>query len=193
MNNYDNVVLTYKCKYCGKLNRIRNPKDGLKWKCGNCKQRILYREEVFNENLILDIRYNLENILLRLKSIRSSLFSQKEINELNDLTQKFISKVESWKEHVGYIKDRNEQLAILRSYEPDLNEITTLSVKISKEIDNKKWLNEKIKNLDSVKSLIDTTICLISNITTLLNLIGAESISNYIYMLLKISRIDLKK
>ena len=192
MNKYDgNIVLTYKCTSCGITNRIISPKKGEKWKCGRCGVVILYRKEVFHESLILDVRYQLDIMLIKLESIKMPIFAQEKINNIEKMNDKFKSKIESWMDHLSYIKDKDERNLIYESYKPDLDEIANISMKISNEINDSRWLSTKLRNIQHIRNLINSTGMVMKGIVGILGFLGLDDMVNWIERFIPLSLEDL--
>lgn len=155
MVHNNNVVVTYTCESCNSKNRVANPKKtGGRWKCGKCGKVLLYRKAVFHESLMVNVRYELEEILIQLKEIRFPVFSQNKIKEIEVKNEKCRSKIENWLDHLSYLKNENERKEIMDSYKPDIKEIENLTILISYEIKDARWLREKLSSIDIVRQVV---------------------------------------
>jgi len=192
MNRYEtNIVLTYKCTSCGITNRVISPKKGEKWKCGRCGTALLHRQEVFHESLILDVRYQLEMMLTQIENIKMPIFAQEKINHIEKMNDKFKSKIESWMDHLSYIKDKDEKKLIEESYKPDLDEIANISMKISNELQDARWLSKKLQNIQYIKKMINSTSIVMKGIVGVLSFLGLDDVVIWIERFIPLSLEDL--
>jgi DNA-directed RNA polymerase subunit RPC12/RpoP len=169
------IVVTYTCESCNTLNKVRDPKKtGGRWRCGRCGHVILHRKRIFHESLILDVRQQLEFTLLRLREIKFPIFSQGKINEIEKINQKYRSKVESWLDHISYLKSEEERNEIFDSYKPDLNEIEKLTILVSDEIKDARWFRDKLQGFDIVRKIVVSTSYTMKAIASVLAFFGLD-------------------
>lgn len=155
MEHDKNMIVIYTCQSCSSKNRVANSKKtGGRWKCGKCGIVLLHRKAIFHESLMLNVRYELEEMLIQLKEIRFPVFSQKRIKEIEAKNEKCRSKIENWVDHLSYLKDENEKKEIMDSYNPDIKEIESLTLLISDEIKDARWLREKLSSIDIVRKVV---------------------------------------
>lgn len=181
MEYNEDMIFTYKCESCSTINRVINPKkSGGRWKCGKCGSVILHRKRIFHEALIIDVRRQLMMTHEKLKEIRFPTFAQKKINEIEKLNQKYRSKMENWLDHLSYLKNEEEKQEIVDSYKPDINEIERLTISISEEIKDSRWLKEKIQGLDVIRKVMLSTGLMMKAIAGVLAFFGLDEFSKLI-------------
>lgn len=175
MEYNENIVVTYTCEACNTTNKVVNPKKGGgRWKCGRCGNIILHRKIIFHETLLLDVRQQLEVILSDLKSIKIKAISQSKVNEIAKRSQKYNSKFENWKDHLSYISSENQKKIILESYKPDLKAITYLAEMIEIEIDDSRWLREKLRNINGLRGFLVSATLTMKAVSAILDFFGYE-------------------
>lgn len=181
MSHAKPLNITYTCSHCNATNRVNAPnKLGGRWKCGKCGNIILHRKRVFHEALIHDVRQQLELILNKLREIRFPVFAQGKINDIEQLNQKYRSKLENWMDHISYIQEEDEQQKIFESYQPDLSEIERLTILISSEIKDTRWLKDKVQGLDIFRKIVVSTSYTMKILTSILTVLGFDDVSQAI-------------
>lgn len=186
MNHTKSFNITYTCTHCNTTNRVNTPnKLGGRWRCGKCGNIILHRKRVFHEALIHDVRQQFELILNKLREIRFPVFAQGKINDIEQLNQKYRSRLENWMNHISYIQE-DEQQKIFESYQPDLSEIERLTILISDEIKDARWLKDKAQGLDIFRKIAVSTSYTMKILASILTVLGFNDISQAISRLFEI-------
>lgn len=178
----DEFICTYVCKSCNTINRVKSPNRlGGWWKCGKV---ILYREEIFYEELIINVRKNMTAIYEEICRKKYPVFAQKKINELETKMNYNQSKIENWLDHLGYLKDGKQKKIIESSYQPDLEEIQNMVEKISTEMKDKRWLKNKLNEYNFIRRFIVSIANTLKAVSTLLSFFGFEGLLDSFKLLL---------
>lgn len=171
--------LTYTCGSCNTVNRVLDPKlTGGKWNCGRCGNTVLHKEKLFHDNIITEVRVQLEAMLDSLREIRYPVFAQKRMSEIEKMNTKFRSKIENWENHLAYLKSDDDRATIRRSYKPDLDILESLTASIHNEVQDSRWFKDKIKGADFVRKILVSTSITMQAIAKVLSYFGLDGLLN---------------
>ncbi|MGB3193505.1 MAG: HAD hydrolase family protein [Limnoraphis sp.] len=173
-----------KCSNCGQKNRLPEQieTNGI-YKCASCQTHLLHREIEFHDKLIKQVMNELSEIRKELDGIKLSVFRQREIYFLRQKYEHNQSRIQTWLDHVEYIRDQDEKRKIGSSYKWEIqqikNEIEKISAILSKKEEIKKIM-QKFAALKTAFGILSTGLKLAG---TVLSFLGIELGNNMNFLL----------
>ena len=178
IHSFSSEADMYVCQHCGVKNRIPDPlrrgMSGLigKWNCGRCKTLILYRRTTFNEMWLRECRREIELLVKEAYEIQPSIFSAGSVTLLITKLNRAQTKYRNWESNIESISARDLRVEILKSYEPDINQIYKNFEKLSCVVQNNDRLGRYLEKYGRVRSFLNGVAGIISVVADILTLIG---------------------